>query len=84
MTAISVLALVIGAIIAYIVIIILFYISRYKRVPPDSAMVIYGKGASDNKDGMIIITGGGKFGLPMVQSFERTCLFNNLLKRKIP
>jgi flotillin len=40
------------------------YASRYKKVPPDKAMVVYGG------YGYKVITGGAKFILPVVESYE--------------
>lgn len=43
---------------------IVLYASRYKKVPPDKAMVVYGKG------GFKVITGGAKFIVPIIESYE--------------
>jgi len=39
-TGLGILALVVGAIVAFVIIVLLIYASRYKKVPPDSAMVV--------------------------------------------
>ncbi|RLF67409.1 MAG: hypothetical protein DRN57_05735 [Thermoplasmata archaeon] len=49
---------------------LLIYISRYRKVPPDSAMVVYGKGAKKGARGYTVVSGGGKFILPVVQGYE--------------
>jgi len=38
--------------------------TRYKKVPPDKAMVVYGKG------GYQVVTGGAKFIYPIIHSYE--------------
>ena len=48
-----------------IVLIILVYSNRYRRVPPDQAMVIFGKGYGEL--GFTIIKGGGKFIVPILE-----------------
>ncbi|MFQ5911546.1 MAG: flotillin family protein, partial [Thermoplasmata archaeon] len=45
------------------------YAARYKKVPPDKAMVIYGKKTKKEK-GYQVISGGAKFILPIVESYE--------------
>ncbi len=49
---------------------VIIYASRYKKVPPDSAMVIYGRGAKKGARGYTVVSGGGKFILPVVQGFD--------------
>jgi len=46
------------------------YASRYKRVPPDKAMVVYGRRAKEGRVGYSVITGGGKFIVPIVEAYE--------------
>jgi len=48
-----------------IVLIILVYSNRYRRVPPDAAMVEFGK--KYEKIGFKIVKGGGKFIIPIVE-----------------
>jgi len=48
-----------------IVLIILVYSNRYRRVPPDAAMVVFGKGYGEL--GFTIIKGGGKFIIPILE-----------------
>ena len=48
-----------------IVLIILVYSNRYRRVPPDAAMVVFGRGYGEL--GFTIIKGGGKFIIPIVE-----------------
>lgn len=58
---------------AAFVIIALFvtYASRYKKVPPDKAMVVYGRRiSSKHKRGYQVISGGGKFIMPVIESYE--------------
>ncbi|MGA1872124.1 MAG: SPFH domain-containing protein [Thermoplasmatota archaeon] len=60
----------VGVIVAFVIIILIIYASRYKKVPPDSAMVVYGKGAKKGARGYTVVSGGGKFILPVVQGYE--------------
>ncbi|MFQ6106929.1 MAG: flotillin family protein [Thermoplasmata archaeon] len=48
---------------------ILLYARRYKKVPPDKAMVVYGK-KQVGKKGYQVISGGAKFIWPIVESYE--------------
>jgi len=48
-----------------IVIILVTYASRYRRVPPDAAMVVFGKRYGNV--GFTIVKGGGKFVVPIVE-----------------
>jgi len=43
--------------------------NRYKKVPPDKAMVVYGHDMGDGK-GYMVISGGGKFIVPIIESYE--------------
>ncbi len=48
------------------------YAARYKKVPPDSAFVIYGRAMRPgSKVGFKVITSGGKFILPIIEAYER-------------
>ncbi len=49
--------------------IILLYARRYKKVPPDKAMVVYGR-RQVGKKGYQVISGGAKFIVPIVESYE--------------
>jgi flotillin len=50
---------------------ILIYAARYKRVPPDKAMVIYGKKVERaGGKGYRVLSGGGKFIWPIVEAIE--------------
>ncbi len=56
-----------GAMMALLVI----YAARYKKVPPDKAMVVYGrKMKAGTRMGYQVISGGGKFILPIIESYE--------------
>ena len=44
----------------------LVYASRYKRVPPNMAMVVFGRRQAGEK-GFSVVTGGGRFVLPIVE-----------------
>ncbi len=44
------------------------YAARYKRIPPDHAMVLYGRKYAGGK-GFAVWTGGGKFIVPIVESY---------------
>jgi len=46
------------------------YASRYKKVPPDKAMVVYGRRTKAGRAGYEVITGGGKFIVPIVEAYE--------------
>ena len=47
------------------------YATRYKRVPPDKAMVVYGKKVDPkSRKGYMVLTGGGKFIWPVVNAVE--------------
>lgn len=48
--------------------VLLVYASRYKRVAPDKAMVVYGRQMRPGtKIGYRVVTGGGKFILPIIE-----------------
>ncbi|MCK4456052.1 MAG: hypothetical protein KAU99_06865, partial [Thermoplasmata archaeon] len=57
------------AIIAGIFAPILLYSWRYKKVPPDRAMVVYGR-KQIGKKGYQVISGGAKFIVPIIESYE--------------
>ena len=46
------------------------YANRYKKVPPDRAMVVYGRRKGEGERGYEVISGGGKFIVPIVESYE--------------
>ena len=48
---------------------ILLYSWRYKKVPPDRAMVVYGRKQIGRK-GYQVISGGAKFIYPIIESYE--------------
>ncbi len=48
---------------------ILLYSWRYKKVPPDRAMVVYGR-KQIGKKGYQVISGGAKFIVPIIESYE--------------
>jgi flotillin len=50
--------------VSVVVALVVLYASRYKKVPPDKAMVVYGK------HGFQVITGGAKFIVPIIESYE--------------
>ncbi|MEW5936638.1 MAG: SPFH domain-containing protein [Candidatus Thermoplasmatota archaeon] len=58
-----------------IVVLTLFLIAviyswRYKKVPPDRAMVVYGRKAKAQTRGFQVISGGAKFIVPIMESYE--------------
>ncbi|MFQ6062013.1 MAG: flotillin family protein, partial [Methanosarcinales archaeon] len=63
-------------IIGMLLVILLVYANRYKRVPPDAAMVVFGRKHIREIDGkkedvgFSIVKGGGKFIMPIVESVE--------------
>jgi flotillin len=46
------------------------YASRYKKVPPNTAMIVYGRKQVGTGKGFRVITGGAKFIVPIVESYE--------------
>lgn len=54
--------LMVGAILSMMVI----YASRYKKVPPNKAMVVYGRRMGPGGQGYQVISGGGKFIIPII------------------
>jgi flotillin len=54
--------------------VVVVYAARYKKVPPDKAMVVYGRSMKTKKSdvaiGYRVISGGGKFILPIVEAVE--------------
>jgi flotillin len=48
---------------------VVLFSRRYKKVPPDKAMVVYGK-QQVGKRGYQVISGGGKFIWPIIESYE--------------
>ena len=44
------------------------YAARYKKVPPDAAMVVYGRGFGGK--GYDVRRGGGKFIVPILESYR--------------
>lgn len=48
----------------------LFYLKFYKKVPPGSVMIVYGKGVDLNKGNFVALTGGGHFIVPVLQAYE--------------
>jgi uncharacterized membrane protein YqiK len=69
MHMIAVVALMTGALIFLCFVIMIFYAARFRKVPPDTVMVVYGKG-TDPKYGYTVVGGGGKFIFPIVQSYR--------------
>jgi flotillin len=59
------------SIIIAVIAIIAVYAARYKRVPPDKAMVVYGRRVDKaGKKGYRVLTGGGKFIIPIIEGIE--------------
>jgi len=48
---------------------ILIYATRYKKVPPDKAMVVFGRQMPGGR-GYVVVSGGGKFIIPIIESYE--------------
>jgi flotillin len=46
------------------------YASRYKKVPPDKAMVVYGRKQAATRKGYRVISGGAKFIVPILEAYE--------------
>jgi len=54
-----------------IALVLFIYASRYKKVPPDKAMVVYGrKMHPGSRIGYKVIVGGGKFLLPIIEDMK--------------
>jgi flotillin len=53
-----------------IVSMMIIYATRYKRVPPNKAMVVYGRRMGPGGPGYKVISGGGKFIVPIIESYE--------------
>lgn len=72
MMVVMVVALAGVLVVLFVVIVILVQIailaSRYKKVPPNKAMVVYGHRMMDGK-GYLIVTGGGKFIMPVIEQY---------------
>src|SRR4030067_908852 len=49
--------------------IVAVYATRYKKVPPDAAMILYGREYAKGR-GYEVWTGGGKFIIPIVESYR--------------
>jgi len=49
--------------------IVAVYANRYKKVPPDAAMILYGREYAKGR-GYEVWTGGGKFIIPIVESYR--------------
>ena len=65
--AVVAVVLMFGAILAMMTV----YASRYKKVPPDKAMVVYGRRMGPGPGaGYRVISGGGKFILPVIECYE--------------
>ncbi|MDG6225253.1 MAG: SPFH domain-containing protein [Candidatus Thermoplasmatota archaeon] len=60
----------VGLLVAFGFVLFLIYASRYKRVPPDQAMVIYGSGSKKGGKGYTVVSGGGKFIMPIFQGYD--------------
>ncbi|UCF08905.1 MAG: flotillin family protein [Thermoplasmata archaeon] len=59
----------IGNIVIAFMVTILIYAKRYKKVPPNKAMVVFGKKQMRTRKGYLIITGGAKFIIPFLEDF---------------
>ena len=61
------------------------YASRYKRVPPNQALVVYGRRSRPGvaREGFIVLLGGGKFIVPIVETFALLSLTPFVVEVKI-
>jgi flotillin len=57
------------AIVTVIAFVLLIYASRYKKVPPDKAMVVYGR-AFEGGRGYKVYSGGGRWIRPIIEAYE--------------
>ena len=48
---------------------VVIFATRYKKVPPNKAMVVYGRRMGPGGPGYRIISGGGKFIFPIIESY---------------
>lgn len=46
------------------------YAMQYKKVPPNAAMVVYGRRTRMGGPGYMVISGGGKFIVPVIERYE--------------
>lgn len=63
-------AILIGGVVLAVMAAVMVYASRYKKVPPDKAMVVYGRKVKGGRRGYSVISGGGKFIVPIIESYE--------------
>ncbi len=70
LSGLTIVGLIIGGLFAIGLFVVLIYASRYKRVPPDKAMVVYGKGVKRGSRGYSVVSGGGKFIVPVLQGYD--------------
>jgi len=56
-------------IVLVVIALVAIYAARYKKVPPDAAMILYGRRYEKGR-GYDVWTGGGKFILPIVESYR--------------
>jgi len=67
---VSVIAIIALVVIAFFALAVV-YASRYKKVPPDKAMVVYGhKQKGTGGKGYAVISGGAKFIVPILEAYE--------------
>lgn len=66
------LIVILAVVMFFLVVLILIgiYAARYQKVPPDKAMVVYGRKVKKGARGYQVVSGGGKFILPVVQGFD--------------
>jgi len=60
----------VACIVIFGLIVMLIYANRYKKVPPNQAMVVYGKKVKKGARGYTVVSGGGKFIWPVFQGFD--------------
>src|SRR5207249_741256 len=66
------LALIVGLIVTIVLVVVglfIIYAARYKKVPPDAAMILYGREYEKGR-GYEVWPGGGKFIWPVVESYR--------------
>ena len=64
------LILVVGLFVFTVMAVFGVFAARYKKVPPDKAMIVYGKRQAGTKKGYRVISGGAKFILPILEAYE--------------
>jgi uncharacterized membrane protein YqiK len=79
---VAVIAVAVGQFMFITVLIIVLYFWRYKKVPPGKVMLLYGRGIAPGRE-FAIIADGGKFIIPVVQSYSLLSVEIRTLKAEL-